>query len=66
MDIKFVIFCAHDHKELGKYCYATDDLPPTVVLEGEEDPFNFKAQKDMGQGNDPEPQGKKPSKPKKK
>jgi len=66
MDIKFVVFCAHNHGELGKYCYATDDLPPTIVLEGEEDPFNFKAQKDMGQGNDPKPEGKKPSKPKKK
>jgi prepilin-type N-terminal cleavage/methylation domain-containing protein len=65
MDIKFVVFCAHDHGELAKYQYATDDLPPTTVLPGEDDPFNFKAQKDQGQGNDPKPEGKEPKKPKK-
>ncbi len=65
MDIKFVVFCAHDHGNGVKYCYATDDLPPTTILVGEEDPFNFKAQKDQGQGNDPKPEGKKPKRPKK-
>jgi hypothetical protein len=66
MDIKFVVFCAHDHGDLAKYCYATDDLPPTTVKEGDEDPWNFKAQKDLNQGDDPKPEGKKPNKPGKK
>jgi len=65
MDVKFVVFCAHDHGEYAKYVYATDDISPTAVLTDEEDPFNFKAQKDMTQGNDPKPEGKKPTKPKK-
>ncbi len=50
MDIKFVVFCAHDHGEYAKYCYATDDLPPTAVLTDEEDDFNFQAQKDKNSG----------------
>jgi hypothetical protein len=29
--IKFVVFCDHDHGQLGKYVYATDRDPPTVV-----------------------------------
>ncbi len=65
MDIKFVVFCAHNHGEFASYVYATDQDPPTVVLPGEDDPFNFKAQKDQGQGNDPKPEGKEPKKPKK-
>jgi prepilin-type N-terminal cleavage/methylation domain-containing protein len=65
MDIKFVVFCAHDHGDLAEYVYATESLPPTVVLPGEDDPFNFKSQKDKGQGNDPKPEGKEPKKPKK-
>jgi len=65
MDIKFVVFCAHDHGEYGEYVYATEKSPPTVVLADEEDPYDFKAQKDMMQGEDPKPEGKKPKAPKK-
>jgi prepilin-type N-terminal cleavage/methylation domain-containing protein len=64
MDIKFVVFCAHDHGDLAEYVYATDQDPPTVVLPGGDDPYNFKAQMDMGQGLDPKPEGKEPKKPK--
>ncbi len=62
MDVKFVVFCAHDHGSHAAYCYATDVDPPTVVLPGEEDPFNFKAQKDKDQGEQGPPEGKKPKK----
>ena len=65
MDVKFVVFCKHDHGEHAQYCYASDSHPPTAVLVGEEDPFNYKAQKDQGQGDDPKPEAKKPKKPKK-
>ena len=65
MDVKFVVFCAHDHGDLAKYCYATDDLPPTIVSFEGEDPLDFKSQKDKTQGDDPKPEGKKPKKPKK-
>ena len=61
-DIKFVVFCAHDHGDLAEYVFATDQDAPTVVLPGEDDPFNFKAQKDQPQGEDPKPEGKKPKK----
>ena len=66
MDIKFVVFCAHDHGDLAQYVYATDQDSPTVVLPGDEDHLNFKAQKDKGQGDYPKPEGKTPKKPKKK
>jgi type II secretory pathway pseudopilin PulG len=36
-DIKFVIFCEHDHKHLGKYVYLTDEEPPTIATD-ENDP----------------------------
>ncbi len=65
MDIKFVVFCAHNHGELANYVYATDQDAPTVVLPGEDDPFKFKDQKDKNQGEDPKPEGKEPKKPKK-
>jgi type II secretory pathway pseudopilin PulG len=39
-DIKFVIFCEHDHGDLGKYVYLTDDGPPRVVHDDGDDP-NF-------------------------
>ncbi len=65
MDIKFVVFCSHDHGEYAKYCYATDDVAPTAVLAEEEDPFNFTSQKDKNQGDDPKPEGKSPQQPKK-
>jgi len=39
-DIKFVIFCEHDHGDLGKYVYLTDDGPPIVVHDDSDDP-NF-------------------------
>lgn len=32
-DIKFVIFCEHDHGDLGKYVYLTDEEPPTIATE---------------------------------
>jgi type II secretory pathway pseudopilin PulG len=66
-DLKFVVFCAHNHGSHAKYCYATDSQPPTAVLPGENDPFNFKAQKDLNQGSDSKPEGKEPKtkKPKK-
>ena len=60
MDIKFVVFCAHNHGDFGKYVYATDQDSPTIVLFDDEDPYNFLAQKDMNQGDDPKPEGKKP------
>lgn len=37
-DIKFVIFCEHDHGDLGKYVYLTDEEPPTIAHGGEDDP----------------------------
>ena len=37
-DIKFVIFCEHDHGDLGKYVYLTDEEPPTVVHGDGDDP----------------------------
>ncbi len=37
-DIKFVIFCEHDHGSLGKYVYLTDEEPPTIVRSDDEDP----------------------------
>ena len=60
MDVKFVVFCAHDHGDLAKYVYATDQDSPIVVLPGADDPYNFLAQKDQDQGDDPKPEGKKP------
>lgn len=36
-DIKFVIFCEHDHKHLAKYVYLTDEEPPTIATD-ENDP----------------------------
>jgi hypothetical protein len=32
-DIKFVIFCDHDHGELAKYVYLTDEEAPTVATD---------------------------------
>lgn len=37
-DIKFVIFCEHDHGSLGKYVYLTDEEPPTIVHGADDDP----------------------------
>ena len=37
-DIKFVILCDHDHGELGKYVYLTDEGPPVVVHGDGDDP----------------------------
>jgi hypothetical protein len=37
-DIKFVIFCEHDHGDLGKYVYLTDEEPPTIVHGDGDDP----------------------------
>ena len=37
-DIKFVIFCQHDHGDLGKYVYLTDEEPPTIVHGSDDDP----------------------------
>jgi type II secretory pathway pseudopilin PulG len=37
-DIKFVILCEHDHGNLGKYVYLTDEEPPTVVHGDGDDP----------------------------
>ena len=42
MDIKFVVFCAHDHGDLAEYVYATDQNSPTVVLPDDEDHLNFR------------------------
>jgi hypothetical protein len=36
-DIKFVIFCEHDHKHLCKYVYVLDEEPPQLATE-ENDP----------------------------
>ena len=33
-DIKFVVFCEHDHKHLCKYVYAVDEEPPQLASEG--------------------------------
>ncbi len=30
-DIKFVVFCQHDHGDLARYVYVVDDGPPTVT-----------------------------------
>jgi hypothetical protein len=67
MDVKFVVFCAHDHGKHAKYCYATDVDPPTVVPTDAEDPFNlkdpkYKEEKDKDQGEQGPPEGKKPKK----
>lgn len=37
-DIKFVIFCEHDHGDLAKYVYLTDEEPPTLVHGDDDDP----------------------------
>lgn len=37
-DIKFVIFCEHDHGSLGKYVYLTDMGPPRIVHGDDDDP----------------------------
>jgi prepilin-type N-terminal cleavage/methylation domain-containing protein len=37
-DIKFVILCDHDHGDLGKYVYLTDEGPPVVVHGDGDDP----------------------------
>lgn len=37
-DIKFVIFCDHDHGDLAKYVYLTDEEPPQLVHDGGDDP----------------------------
>ena len=37
-DIKFVVFCQHDHGSLGDYVYLTDEEPPTIVHGGDDDP----------------------------
>jgi prepilin-type N-terminal cleavage/methylation domain-containing protein len=67
LDLKFVVFCNHDHGKLGKYCYATDQIAPTLVGWDDPDPLEYLKQKDMNQGDDPPPEGKEPKskKPKK-
>ncbi len=30
-DIRFVVFCEHDHGDLARYVYVEDDGPPTVA-----------------------------------
>jgi type II secretory pathway pseudopilin PulG len=37
-DIAFVVLCNHDHGKFGKYVYATDQEPPTVVPVDGDDP----------------------------
>ena len=37
-DIKFVIFCDHDHGDLAEYVYLTDEEPPQLVHDGSDDP----------------------------
>ena len=37
-DITFVVLCNHDHGQLGKYVFASNQEPPTVVPVDGEDP----------------------------
>ena len=36
IDIKFVIFCEHDHKQFCKYVYAVDEGPPQLATEADD------------------------------
>lgn len=38
MDVKFVVLCNHDHGEVGKYCWASDQTSPVVVMGDADDP----------------------------
>ena len=66
MDVKFVVFCSHDHGQHAKYCYGTDGTSPMAVGWDDPDPLDFLKQKDLNQGDEgAPPEGKKPKKPKK-
>ena len=37
-DIRFVVYCKHDHKDLADFVYVTDHGPPRVVMGKDDDP----------------------------
>ena len=47
-DIKFVVFCEHDHKHLCKYVYALDEEPPQLATEEDDPGYQFFIQWEFG------------------